>query len=163
MKKLFALLLCVMLILSMHVVTFAAETSPDTSSVQPSSSRAAVVPTTSHSTPYTMTITNLEEQHSTYTKYYFSPNNEELDISGTLRESGTKDGVNRSAKILLFLVGDDDTNIDSYTVSDFSGSVTISHTFQNLIPNAHYYFRIDNLNVHPPYAYRYIDGSITIS
>ena len=165
MKKICSLTLLCVMILCLSISAAAVE--EDAGKYDPnatctaSSTWAAARPSLSHSTPYTMSITNLEEKHSTYTKYYFSPNDEKLQISGTLSQSGDQDNVERSVKILLFQVGNDATNQDSYTVS-FNGSTFISHTFLNLQPNANYYFRIDNLNSHPPYAKRYVDGSLTI-
>lgn len=155
MKKLVAFVLICAIILSMCVTASAAETIPDAnvfsfpgtgSTISP---MAADKPIEFHLLPYDMTITNLAEQHSTYSRYYFSGSNGSLSISGTLRPSGTDDSVARNAKILLYQVGMDE-NIDSYSVSDITGDKNITHTFTGLNENSHYFFRIDNLNQHPP-------------
>lgn len=163
MKKILAFVLSFVLISNMGIPAYGAENvcenTRDSSSIMP---RASTIPTEVHSLPYTMTVTNLKEKHSTYSRYYFAPcSDETLTVEGSFSPSGTDDGVARSAKILLFQVGSS-SNIDSYTVSNITDYKFFSHTFSGLNPNSHYYFRIDNQNPDPPYADRYIDGSIKV-
>lgn len=167
MKKLLALILSFAFILSICTSAYATETASDSYSARISrnestlSPMAATIPSSSNSTPYVMSITNLIEGHSTYSRYYFAPSSGGmLTINGNLWPSGTEDGAKRSVKILLFQMGIED-NIDSYTVS-FTDKEFIAHNFTGLDVNSHYYFRFDNLNAHPPYANRYVDGSITV-
>lgn len=166
MKKIIALVLSCIFILSMSLPAYATESATDIVGISGNESAivpfAATKPTSSHSLPYAMTITNLTEQHSTYSRYYFAPGStESLTISGNLWPSGTEDGVARNVKILLFQVQNDNI-IDSYTVNGITEKQFIAHTFTGLDTDSHYYFRIDNMNSHPPYANRYVSGSITV-
>lgn len=164
MKKIFALILSCAIIFSMAIPAYAAETvpqnstSPGTPSISP---LAATPPSTEHSLPYNLRITNLDEGHITYSLYYFKPTSEQFLLLGTLLPCGTDDGANRRAKIYLYEVGST-TCIDSYTTSYFTGSATIEHHFINLNPNAFYYFVIENLTATTLTADRWIYGDIMV-
>lgn len=126
-------------------------------------SSPSALPLSSHQTPYTMAVENLSSKSGVYSEYYFAPNeNEELQISVSLRENGTIDGAPRKVKILLFQIGVDD-NIDSFTINDFSGSTQLSHTFTGLEANSHYFLRLDNLSGSTCFSGKLVDGTIEIS
>lgn len=126
-------------------------------------SAPSALPHSSHQAPYTMAVENLSPKSGVYSEYYFAPNeDEELQISVSLRESGTIDGAPRKVKILLFQIGIDD-NIDSFTINDFSGSTQLSHTFTGLEANSHYFLRLDNLSGSTRFSGRLVDGTIEIS
>lgn len=124
---------------------------------------SSALPLSSHQTPYAMAVENLSPKSGVYSEFYFAPNeNEELQISVSLRECGTMDGTPREVKILLFQVGMED-NIDSVSTGTFSGSTQLSHTFTGLDPHSHYYLRVDNLSGSTRFSGRFVDGTIEIS
>lgn len=166
MKKYICLLLSCVLILSLALPAAAAtvnttQTFPSESSNTTVSPRASSIPTSPHSLPYNMRITNLDERSSTYSLYYFSTDTEHLRILGSLSPDGTEDGVARQAKIFLYKVGSSEI-VDSYTTATFTDTVLVSHTFINLDPDAYYYFRIQNLTATTILAERSIWGDINI-
>lgn len=170
-KRMCAIALSLMMILCVVSTTaFAAETddyaimeelntTTDTIGVMP---YAASVPTTLGSLPYTATVTNLDEQHCTYTKYYFAPSGTSLKISYNLQSAGDKNDTARSAIIYLYEVNNSNA-VDSCTISQFLGSTSSEHTFSNLDTNKHYYFMIKNTTGRALFVDKYISGTVTIT
>jgi len=144
MKKLFSLLLVCALAFTMSVSAFAAEAAPSTEKEPPAqtevdaTTRAADIPTESVALPYYATVVNLCEGCGTYTRYYFNTTSGKLTIGGTLNSSGDENNKSRNAKIELYEVNKSGA-IDSYTVSQFTESTSLSHTFRNLSANKNYY------------------------
>ncbi len=149
MEKLFSLLLVCALAFTMSVSAFAAEATPSTEKEPPAqtemdaTTRAAEIPTESAALPYYATVVDLCEGCGTYTKYYFNTSSGQLTIGGTLKSSGDQNDKSRNAKIELYEVNKSGA-IDSYTVPQFTGSTSLSHTFRNLSANKSYYIRIVN-------------------
>ena len=149
MKKLFSLLLVCALAFTMSVSAFAAEAAPSTEKEPPAqtevdaTTRAEDIPTESAALPYYATVVNLCEGCGTYTRYYFNTTSGKLTIGGTLNSSGDENNKSRNAKIELYEVNKSGA-IDSYTVSQFTESTSLSHTFRNLSANKNYYIRIVN-------------------
>lgn len=183
MKKLLSMILVCVLTFTTCVPAFASETSANAnpssnsfstvSSETPANTTFAVsneisplatsIPTTSHSLPYSATVTSLKAGHGTYTKYYFSPNkNNQLTIGGSLKPSGDQNSKSRKAKIFLYEVGNS-TAVDSYTISEFVNTTTLSHTFKNLDEDAHYYLYIKNTGSAGITTSKTIDGTVKIS
>ncbi len=161
MKKFLALILSLTLVLSISVPASAAETPA------PVTPRAIKPPTDVHITPYTATITNLDAGYSTYTKYYFAPTGEDLEVYGVFYLNDDSDRtVNYRVKICLFKVGASE-NEDSYTTNYFpsttgSDSIGFTHTFRNLDPEAKYYFRFDNITAKESGTNRTVMGDVYI-
>ena len=172
MKKMFALVLSCILILSLSLPAFAAEVTPaaDGSTADAPSSQgetgitplASDIPTSSASLPYTATVTDLCEGCGTYTLYYFKTTTGNLKIGGTLKSSGDKNDTSRYAKIVLYEVNNS-TAIDSYTVEQFAGSTTLSHTFRNLSSDKNYYLLIKNTTGWGIWKNLWISGDVSIS
>lgn len=172
-KKLSALLLVGVLTLAMSVSAFAAEPETATTSVEDGTtmsesveddiqSRASDIPSSSHDLPYQATVTDLCEDCGTYTKYYFRTSTGNFTIGGNLSSSGDQNTKSRKAKIELYEVGSN-TCIDSYTVPEFTGSTTLSHTFRNMDPDKNYYFRIKNTTGWGVWKNLWISGLVDIS
>lgn len=165
MKKLFAMLLAaVMLLTMMPLGAAAAETEITTQAtaieetyVMP---RASSIPTEAHSLPYTATITNLEEGHKTYTRYYFSPVEEKIKIAGTVYSCGDDLTKNRTVKINLYRVGN--SAIEDSVTYTFSENHYVSYSFLGLNDNAYYYIEIVNQTSNSLLSDLWVEGSFTI-
>lgn len=172
MKKMFAMMLSCILTLSLSLPAFAAEVTPaaDGSTADAPTSqgemeitpRASNIPTSSTTLPYTATVTNLCEGCGTYTLYYFNTTTGCLKIGGTLKSSGDKNDTSRYAEIELYEVNNS-TAIDSYTVEQFAGSTTLSHTFRNLRSDKNYYLLIKNTTGWGIWKDLWISGDVSIS
>lgn len=168
MRKLIAFLLICTLIATMGIPALATEVTTGNTDAENSASAtpwASSAPTSSHSTPYTATITNLEAGHVTYTRYYFSPVDEMLTIAGSVYPVNTASTAAHRAKIYLYKVGVS-TIEDSYTTPLFyngNGVQGILHTFTGLDNNAKYYFVIENLTSSSSSEDRPISGSLVIN
>ena len=169
MKKLFSLLLVCALAFTMSVSAFAAEAAPSTEKEPPAqtevdaTTRAADIPTESVALPYYATVVNLCEGCGTYTRYYFNTTSGKLTIGGTLNSSGDENNKSRNAKIELYEVNKSGA-IDSYTVSQFTESTSLSHTFRNLSANKNYYIRIVNATGWGgPFTDLWLGGTVSIS
>lgn len=175
MRKLFAMLLVCVLMLNMSVSAFAVEVTEHvtdaettTAAMVPGESdivspMASSAPTEQGTLPYTATVTNLPEGCGTYTKYYFKPSGTDLTISGTLSSCGDENNKDRKAVIYLYEVNGTSNPVDSYTVSQFVGSTTLSHTFTNLSTSKNYYIRIYNSTSWGVLVDKWIKGSVKIS
>lgn len=167
MRKFLAFLLICTLLMSMSIPALATEVSPDNTTVDVSTNimpRATTPPSSSHSTPYTATITNLEAGHVTYTRYYFSPVEEMLTIAGSVYPVNTASTAAHRAKIYLYKVGVSAIE-DSYTTQLFyngNGVQGFLHTFTGLDPDAYYYFVVENLTTKSSKEDRSISGSFVI-
>ena len=169
MKKLFSLLLVCALAFTMSVSAFAAEAAPSTEKEPPAqtevdaTTRAEDIPTESAALPYYATVVNLCEGCGTYTRYYFNTTSGKLTIGGTLNSSGDENNKSRNAKIELYEVNKSGA-IDSYTVSQFTESTSLSHTFRNLSANKNYYIRIVNTTGWGgPFTDLWLGGTVSIS
>lgn len=112
--------------------------------------------------PYA-TVVNLCEGCGTYTRYYFNTTSGKLTIGGTLNSSGDENNKSRNAKIELYEVNKSGA-IDSYTVSQFTESTSLSHTFRNLSANKNYYIRIVNTTGWGgPFTDLWLGGTVSIS
>lgn len=86
-----------------------------------------------------------------------------LTIGGTLNSSGDENNKSRNAKIELYEVNKSGA-IDSYTVSQFTESTSLSHTFRNLSANKNYYIRIVNTTGWGgPFTDLWLGGTVSIS
>lgn len=109
------------------------------------------------------TVVNLCEGCGTYTRYYFNTTSGKLTIGGTLNSSGDENNKSRNAKIELYEVNKSGA-IDSYTVSQFTESTSLSHTFRNLSANKNYYIRIVNTTGWGgPFTDLWLGGTVSIS
>ena len=157
MKRFIALFLCVVLITCMAVPVYAAE---NENTIVPFASSP---PTSSHSTTYMATITNLEAGHLTYTKYYFAPTGEDLETYGVFNLTTDSDtSVSYRVKINLYRVGSS-TIEDSYTTGYFTSSYGFTHTFFNLDPDAYYYFTFQNITASSALKNRSVEGNVYIA
>ena len=157
MKRFTALFLCIVLIICMTVPVYAAE---NENTIVPF---AYSPPTSSHSTPYMATITNLEAGHLTYTKYYFSATSEDLETYGVFYLTEDSDtSVSYRVKISLYRVGSSNIE-DSYTTGYFTSSYGFTHTFENLDPDAYYYFTFQNITATSSLKNRSVMGDVKIA
>lgn len=118
--------------------------------------------TIDHNLPYTAETEGLCEGCGTYTKFYFSPSGTDINVSGTISSAGDQNDKSRNAKIYLYEVGNS-TAVDSYTVSQFTGSTSINTTFSNLSTNKNYYFEFRNTTSHNIFVNRWINFSLELS
>lgn len=168
MKKLFSMLLVCALALSMSVSAFAAETTPPAEeeptaqTEMDATTRASEIPTSSTDLPYEATVVNLCEGCGTYTKYYFNTSTGKITIGGTLTSSGDQNDKSRYAEIELYEVNKAGA-VDSYTVPQFTGSTSLSHTFKNLSSDKNYYIRIVNTTGWGGWKNLWLDGTVSIS
>ena len=167
MKKLFSLLLVCALAFTMSVSAFAAEAASSTEKEPPAQTEmdatTAEIPTESATLPYYATVVDLCEGCGTYTKYYFNTSSGQLTIGGTLNSSGDENNKSRNAKIELYEVNKSGA-VDSYTVPQFTGSTSLSHTFRNLSANKSYYIRIVNTTGWGgPFTDLWLGGTVSIS
>ena len=168
MKKLFSMLLVCALALSMSVSAFAAETTPPAGeeptaqTEMDATTRASEIPTSSTDLPYEATVVNLCEGCGTYTKYYFNTSTGKITIGGTLTSSGDQNDKFRYAEIELYEVNKAGA-VDSYTVPQFTGSTSLSHTFKNLSSDKNYYIRIVNTTGWGGWKNLWLDGTVSIS
>lgn len=153
----------------METSFYRAEGAPSTEKEPPAqtevdaTTRAADIPTESVALPYYATVVNLCEGCGTYTRYYFNTTSGKLTIGGTLNSSGDENNKSRNAKIELYEVNKSGA-IDSYTVSQFTESTSLSHTFRNLSANKNYYIRIVNTTGWGgPFTDLWLGGTVSIS
>lgn len=93
----------------------------------------------------------------------FNTTSGKLTIGGTLNSSGDENNKSRNAKIELYEVNKSGA-IDSYTVSQFTESTSLSHTFRNLSANKNYYIRIVNTTGWGgPFTDLWLGGTVSIS
>lgn len=113
--------------------------------------------------PDSAAVMGLKAGRGAYTTYFFSPNeNQELEISGSLRPGGDQNDKSRKAKIFLYEVGNN-TCIDSYTLSQFIDETQLSHTFTNLDEDECYYLFVKNTTSKGIFTSKTIDGTLKIS
>lgn len=159
MKKLSVILMCFAMILSLASPAHASEISNNSNS----GTRAYEIPDTPHELGYLATITNLEAQHMTYTRYYFAPNNEKLRLSGGFRTTGDDTTTSRSVKIELYKIGDSRI-VDSRTITGINSASTFTSfdiSFTGL-QQGNYYFIIRNTTSKSLSSSRSVNGEFTI-
>ena len=165
MKKFLSAVLALAMCMSLCISAFATEMAPTEEPTLIETdiiARAATKPTSEEDLPYDAIVTNLSEGTGTYTRYYFAPSGTDIEISGTLRAVEDKNDTSRSAKIYLYQVGNN-SSVDSYTVEQFLGSTSFSHTFKNLDEDSHYFLDIRNTTPNNIAQDRWISGTVTIS
>ena len=91
-----------------------------------------------------------------------SPSGTDINVSGTISSAGDQNDKSRNAKIYLYEVGNS-TAVDSYTVSQFTGSTSINTTFSNLSTNKNYYFEFRNTTSHNIFVNRWINLALELS
>lgn len=125
--------------------------------------RAADVPSESHSLPYTASTEELQEGTTTLTRYYFTPDGTSFTVSGTVSSSGDKNNQARNAKLYLYELGSNEL-ISTYEIPQFVGSTSFSTTFRNLSSNKNYYFGLKNTTTRPfPWTQSWwIDAEFTV-
>lgn len=160
MKKMIAVLLCFIFIFSMGTPAYASETTPETTNGTNVSPRGYDIPTTPHALYYTATVTNLEAQHITYTRYYFTPENETLTVVGTFWPTGSDTTTSRKVKVEIYKIGDSRI-VDSWTSNYFTGNCSIDHSFTGL-QSGNYYLVVRNLTSSLLDSERWISGSFLI-
>lgn len=168
MKKYLSILCALCMTMALAVPSFAVDVTTDSvatavsESSDTSTARAPKIPTESHNLPYTAETEGLCEGCGTYTKFYFSPSGTDINVSGTISSAGDQNDKSRNAKIYLYEVGNS-TAVDSYTVSQFTGSTSINTTFSNLSTNKNYYFEFRNTTSHNIFVNRWINFSLELS
>ena len=150
MKKFLSILCALCMTMALAVPSFAVDVTTDSvatavsESSDTSTARAPKIPTESHK------------------KFYFSPSGTDINVSGTISSAGDQNDKSRNAKIYLYEVGNS-TAVDSYTVSQFTGSTSINTTFSNLSTNKNYYFEFRNTTSHNIFVNRWINFSLELS
>ena len=162
MKRFTALLLCFVFVFSMSIPAYAAEITPSSSGDAAVSPLAYNIPDTPHALGYMATVTNLEAQHITYTRYYFAPDNECLRVAGGFWMTGNDTTTSRTVKIELYKIGQE-LIVDSYTVYSIDNTTYtgFDHTFAGL-EDGNYYFVVRNMTTSSLTAERWVSGNFTI-
>lgn len=151
--NLFCILTAICILLSGALPAYATEISPF----------ASVAPSTPHSLPFLATVTNLVAQHGTYTRYYFTPENETLRLSGGFWMVGDDTTTTRTVKIELYKVGSSEV-IDSRTITSIDNTTYTGFDVRfTTLQSGHYYLYIKNETSRSLVSERWVSGEFTIA
>lgn len=122
---------------------------------------AASAPTEFTSLPYEPEIQLLPEQCGTYTKYYFAATGSDIKVTGTVTASGEQNNTARKIQVQLYEVNTG--LVAQSSVFAFTGSYTISFTFNNLSSNKMYYVRFFNATTKDYFKELSISGTLKLT
>lgn len=175
MKKIMSIMLAIVMLFSVSVSAFAAETEgPVSESIIggyeiSDNARASSVPTSFYNLGgdnyYTATLIDLAANKGSYTKYYFATGTDSIYCKCDLERSGTTTDKNRKLTIYLYekaTASSSGVLVATKTISFSATEVTARRVFTGLDSNKFYYIRFFNTSASSASSSMDISGSILV-